>query len=62
MISHCYTEVNLNNQWIKVDSYVVDEELRNKTLPILHKENKIEGYGVHVNGTGQWDGERDAFS
>ncbi len=62
MISHCYTEVNLNNKWIKVDSYVVDEELRNKALPILQKENKIEGYGVHVNGTGQWDGERDAFS
>ena len=45
-----------------MDSYVVDEKLRNKALPILFQENKIMGYGVHVNGTGQWDGERDAFS
>ena len=54
--------MNFNNKWIKVDSYVVDEKLRNKALPILFQENKIMGYGVHVNGTGQWDGDRDAFS
>jgi len=62
LISHSYLEVNLDNKWIKLDSYIIDEELRNKTVPILQKENKIVGYGVHVNGTGKWDGESDAFS
>jgi len=57
-----YTEVFLNSKWIKVDSYVLDDQLRNKAIPILIKEDKNVGYGAHVNGTGLWDGKNDAFS
>ena len=57
-----YTEVFLNSKWIKVDSYVLDDQFRNKAIPILLKEAKHEGNGAHINGTVLWDGKNDAFS
>lgn len=61
-VDHTYSEVYLNNKWIKVDSYIVDNELfRNAKLKLL-KSNTNLGYGVHKEGVNTWDGENDAFS
>jgi len=61
-VDHSYTEVFLDNKWIKVDSYVVDTQLFNNSMKKLSKENKILGYGIHKDATNIWDGEHDAFS
>ena len=61
-VDHSYTEVFLDNKWIKVDSYIVDTQLFNNSMKKLLKENKTLGYGIHKDATDKWDGEHDAFS
>ncbi|MGL4230671.1 MAG: transglutaminase-like domain-containing protein [Casimicrobium sp.] len=61
-VDHSYTEVKIEGRWLSVDSYVVDRPLANAARARLQREAKIVGYGVHRNGTTDWDGTKDAFS
>jgi hypothetical protein len=61
-ITHTYTEVKLRDTWVKTDSYIVDTPLLQRTKAKLAQEGAQLGYGVHINGTNEWDGRGDAFS
>ena len=61
-VDHSYSEVYLNNKWIKVDSYIVDTKLfESAKLKLINSEKRI-GYGIHKDGSSFWDGENDSFS
>ncbi|MBI1238148.1 MAG: hypothetical protein GC199_02275 [Alphaproteobacteria bacterium] len=61
-VDHSYTEVYLDGRWLKVDSYIVDRPLAEAARARLAREGKALGYGVHANGTSDWDGTRDSFA
>jgi hypothetical protein len=61
-VDHSYVEVRIDGRWLNVDSYIVDRPLANAARTRLQREGKIVGYGVHRNGTSDWDGTTDAFS
>lgn len=61
-VDHSYTEVFLNNKWIKVDSYIVDSKLFQNAKKKLAEENGCLGYGVNSEGVNEWNGKDDAFS
>lgn len=56
------SEVLLDGRWIGTDSYNVDPALHLAAIARLRAENGQIGYGVHINGTCQWDGRSDRFS
>uniref|UniRef100_A0A7S2VVB6 Transglutaminase-like domain-containing protein n=1 Tax=Chlamydomonas chlamydogama TaxID=225041 RepID=A0A7S2VVB6_9CHLO len=60
-VTHTYTEVLLGSKWVKVDSYVVDGALFRQAQARLRQEGRTTGYGIHVEGTVEWDGKSDAF-
>lgn len=47
--------------WIRVDSYIADPVLFHAARARLEKENRTEGYGIHVRGVNEWDGVGDSF-
>eukprot|EP00903_Cladosiphon_okamuranus_P014298 g13280.t1 len=47
--------------WTRVDSFIADPALFHAARARLKKENKTEGYGVHVGGVNEWDGVGDSF-
>lgn len=47
--------------WIQVDAYIADPALFHAARARLEKENRTEGYGVHVRGVNEWDGVGDSF-
>mmetsp|Transcript_505 Transcript_505/g.1732 ORF Transcript_505/g.1732 Transcript_505/m.1732 type:complete len:239 (+) Transcript_505:255-971(+) len=61
-VDHSYTEVYLNDRWIKTDSYILDKQLFDNAQSMLKRTGETVGYGVHKNGTCEWDGHKDAFS
>ena len=63
-VDHSYSEVYLNNKWIKVDSYIVDDKLfRSAKEKIMKEDSKvILKYGIHRDGSNVWSGENDSFS
>ncbi|KAJ8908162.1 hypothetical protein NDN08_008256 [Rhodosorus marinus] len=61
-VEHAYTEVLLDEMWIKTDSYTVDQLMFTKAQQALQEEGSVIGYGVHRSGTIRWDGTKDAFS
>ena len=61
-VDHTFTELYLNHKWIKCDSYIVDPKLRQNSLNFLRKNNLLIGYGIHINGSQEFDGENDSFS
>eukprot|EP00730_Choanoeca_flexa_P017744 TRINITY_DN8577_c1_g1_i1.p1 TRINITY_DN8577_c1_g1~~TRINITY_DN8577_c1_g1_i1.p1 ORF type:complete len:237 (+),score=56.41 TRINITY_DN8577_c1_g1_i1:147-857(+) len=61
-VDHSYTEVFLNDEWLKVDSYVVDTPLATVAKRKLVEDGRGFGNGMHIDGTTQWDGRSDAFS
>lgn len=63
-LDHCYTEVLLDNKWLKVDSYVVDGALFKAAQAKLSeaRNRKLMGWALHRDGTNEWDGEKNAFS
>jgi len=61
-VDHSYTEVFLNDKWIKLDSYITDQNMFENAQKKLKLAKENLGFGVHSNGTCFWDGENDAFS
>lgn len=62
LLSHVFTEVRIEDHWIRLDSYIVDPELRVKALEKLTAEGRELGYGCHASATGEWDGISDSYS
>lgn len=60
-ITHSFTEVFIENNWIKVDSYVLDRQLYENALLKLKNERQKMGYGVHIDGVPEWDGKSNSF-
>lgn len=50
-----------SQDWIRVDSFIADPALFHAARARLEKENRTEGYGVHVRGVNEWDGVGDSF-
>lgn len=61
-VDHSYTEVLLDGRWIATDAYIVDTPLFRAAKSRLRREGRVLGYGVHVNGTNEWDGRRPSFA
>ena len=61
-VDHSYAEVMLDGRWIATDSYNVDAVMHRAAIARLRAENAQVGYGVHINGTCEWDGRSDRFS
>ncbi len=61
-VDHSYTEVRLDGRWIKLDSYIVDQPLFDRASERLRHEDRMLGYGVHVDGQCDWDGDGDSFA
>jgi transglutaminase-like putative cysteine protease len=61
-VDHSYTEVLLDRNWLSVDSYIVDKPLFAKAKRRLERETKVVGYGVHLDGTCEWNGKTDSFA
>ena len=60
-LDHAFTKVKLNGQWLKVDAYTVDPQLFWSAKHLLEQENSSMGYGIHRDGTIEWNGESDAL-
>lgn len=61
-VDHSFLEVYIEGRWVRTDSYIVDKALATRSKQRLIEEGRTIGYGVHVNGTSEWDGVNDAFS
>ncbi len=61
-LSHLFTEVNLEGQWLRLDSYIDDPALRRSAIDRLRRDGRALGYGCHATATGKWDGRSNAFS
>lgn len=62
---HSFVEVQIpdeDGRWIRVDGYIVDPLLFRAGRSRLIKEGRKEGYGMHVDGSNEWDGRSDCFS
>lgn len=60
-LDHTYTEVYVDGRWVKTDSYIGDKELVDKAKEKLAKEGRLQGYGVALEGSSEWDGVSDSF-
>jgi hypothetical protein len=60
-VDHSWTEVLLGGKWIATDSYNVDLLLQRAAVARCRAEGRLIGYGVHVNGTTEWNGRAPAF-
>ncbi len=61
-LSHIFTEVRMDNNWVRIDSYIADPPLRRAVVEKLERDNLDYGFGCHRAATGEWDGTHDAFS
>ena len=61
-VDHSFTEVHLDGSWIRTDSYIVDTNLARAARKRLKTEGRKIGYGVHLEGSTDWDGKQDSFS
>lgn len=61
-VDHSFTEVLLDGNWVQTDSYIADPALFTAAQARLQEEGMTIGYGVHINGTTDWDGTSNAFS
>jgi Transglutaminase-like superfamily len=60
-VDHSLTEVFLDDQWLQVDSYVVDKPLAEAARKKLVANQRIAGFGIHLNGSTQWNGRTHSF-
>ena len=62
ILSHSWTEVKLDDGWVALDGYIVDPGLRKGASRVLQSEGRAMGYGIHIDGSGNWDGIHDCMS
>jgi transglutaminase-like putative cysteine protease len=60
--THTYCEVQLNNNWIPVDGYIVDKPLVTAARKDLIKKNATIGNYIHVDAKSDWDGKSKCMS
>lgn len=60
-VDHSYCEIYLQNSWIQIDSYNIDKNLYIGAKKRLERENLKVGYGIHANGTNDWNGKDNSF-
>jgi len=60
-IDHALTEIWIDDRWVRTDSYIVDAPLLASVRARLINEGSDMGYGVHRDGTNDWDGRSDCF-
>jgi hypothetical protein len=60
-VDHSWTELWLDDRWIKLDSYVMDRQLFCRALALLRRRGGTVGCGLHVHGAIDWDGAGDCF-
>jgi hypothetical protein len=60
---HCYSEVWLDEKWVKLDGYVVDSVMYRNSRKLLNDsvDKKTIGWGIHTDGDIEWDGKNDVF-
>jgi transglutaminase-like putative cysteine protease len=61
-IEHAFTELLLEDQWVALDSYVVDPRLAVAAKTRLREEGEPLGYGMHVAGAITWNGQGNSFA
>lgn len=62
-IDHSFAEVRFakTDPWIRLDGYILDPPLYRGALARLRREGRTLGFGAHVAGEMDWDGERDCM-
>ncbi len=60
-LDYSYTEVFLNDKWIKTDAYTVDMPLYLRSIQKLKDKKKDYGYGVLLDGSVTWDPHEHRF-
>lgn len=61
-LQHTFTEVTIEGKKCRVDSYVVDPPLFRAAQEKLKQQVTDAGYGIHSQGSFEWDGKGDSFS
>ena len=61
-LSHVFTEVYVDGDWRRLDSYIVDSPLRAAAIAKLKATGREIGFGCHVSATGTWNGRDNCFS
>lgn len=61
-VDHSFVEIYLDEHWFSTDSYIVDRPLHSAALRELRRGDKLLGFGIHRDGTTDWDGQSDSFS
>ena len=60
VITHAVAEVHLQGRWVQTDTYVTDSLLEAHAAMWLTQQERILGYGIHLQASRYWDGLRDA--
>ncbi len=61
-VEHCQVEVWLDDRWVRFDSHVRDPPLVDACRARLQLEGRSLGYGLHLDGATDWDGQTEALS
>lgn len=61
-VDHSYVEAWLDDRWVGVDSYTIDVPLHRVAVARCNAEQRRTGYGVHTDGTTEWDGRSPSFT
>jgi hypothetical protein len=61
-VSHSFVEVQLEQRWLELDSYVIDTPYLQGAQMRLLREGSSLGYGVRTDSTNLWDGQSNAFA
>ncbi len=61
-VEHCQVEVWLEDHWVRFDSHVMDPPLVEACRTQLTLEGRTLGYGLHLDGAVDWDGQTEALS
>jgi hypothetical protein len=62
LFKHFITEVNIDDHWLAVDTYIYDASLTLAVRSRLEFEQRHMGYGLHLAGDAGWPVRRSAFA
>ncbi|MEM7404269.1 MAG: transglutaminase-like domain-containing protein, partial [Pseudomonadota bacterium] len=60
-VDHSYSEVWLDDRWVRVDSYIVDRPLFIQAQKALAASGRSVGFGIRLGGLTDWNGIDDSF-